>query len=533
MVLKWNTKAKRYELDSEYHERHVPKGAGFRWDHVKKRWWTVDVICAEKLSRYADEATAKRLDEALEKHEADVEASRATETDMEIPAPVGLEYRGFQKAAIAYCVKHKRALNASEMGLGKSVETIGVINADPTIKRVLVICPATLKLNWKYEAGKWLVRPMSVGVANAGGEWPGTDIVIINYAILDRWPEIKETKWDLVVVDESQATKNRKTKRAKLVRAIAKDVPRVLLLTGTPILNRPVELFNQINILDPKSWGSWWDFTGRYCGRRDTQWGLDVSGATRLDELSERLAGTVMVRHLKKDVLTELPPKIRQVIEISNGVREDRSGLEKLKVAIADTEGADGYEAAVNRLKEHGAVFAEITRIRHETALKKVPYVIKHVEGLLETTEKICVWAHHHDVIFALMDGLREYGAVKLDGRDSQKERAKAIDRFQNDPGIRVFIGGIQAAGVGITLTAASTAVFAELDWTPAVISQCEDRQHRLGQTDSVIIHHVVVDNSIDAQLAKTIVRKQKIIDAAMGDKVVRTKMKDVRVPAS
>ena len=239
-----------------------------------------------------------------------------------------------------------------------------------------------------------------------------------------------------------------------------------------------------------------------------------------------------MIRRLKADVLKELPAKRRQLITLSaSGYREVLKAEEQTTSSIeADTEELEllrdmaevtgdhiAYEDAVRRIRDRRKVaFEEMSLVRHQTAVAKAPAVAEHVLGLLDSVDKVVVMAHHHDVVDSLTEELAEHGVVSLTGRDNQTDRQSAVDRFQNDPDIHVFIGSIQAAGVGITLTAASTVVFAELDWVPGNMSQAEDRCHRIGQTDSVLVQHVVLDGSIDARLARTLIDKQAVITMAV-----------------
>jgi SWI/SNF-related matrix-associated actin-dependent regulator 1 of chromatin subfamily A len=239
----------------------------------------------------------------------------------------------------------------------------------------------------------------------------------------------------------------------------------------------------------------------RYCDAYPGQWGWDYSGASNLDELNERLRSTVMIRRLKADVMKELPPKRRQIIELSGA-------LPKPEV---------DYLAAVKALKNPGQIaFEEIARVRHEDALAKLPQVIEFIKDALEESEKIVVFAWHRDVIEGLTQALIDFSPVIVTGDTSLKNRQWAIENFQNEPHTRIFIGNIQAAGVGITLTAASHVIFAELDWTPGVVSQAEDRCHRIGQKDFVLVQHLVLSGSIDAKMAKILVAKQEVLDKAL-----------------
>jgi SWI/SNF-related matrix-associated actin-dependent regulator 1 of chromatin subfamily A len=475
----------------------------------------------------------QEIPEELKKARAEsIEASRATAADIDLPKPEGLDYRPFQKAGIRYALDRDGVLIADEMGLGKTVEAIGVINADPSIKTGIIVCPKSLKLNWARELERWLTRPLTVGIAN--GSLPETDLIIINYEGLVKFQkELSSRHFDISVIDECHYIKNSKALRSKAVKAIKSR--RKVRMTGTPIVNRPAELYNIIEDLGG-SWGSFMTFAKRYCDAHQTRYGWDFTGSSNLDELQKRLRETVMVRRLKSEVLTELPRKIRQIIEVTADDSIQKRAVEAEKayeeqseqrlaalhaeVELSKAESEESYKAAVARLRDAMQVdFTEMSKLRHETALAKVPAVIDHVKNALEDNDnKVIIAAHHHDVIDELMEGLAEFNPVKLTGETKEADRQAAVDRFQNDPDCRVFIGSITAAGVGITLTASSHVIFAELDWTPGNITQMEDRAHRIGQTDTVLVQHIVLADSLDARMAKMLVEKQEIIDSALDD---------------
>ena len=198
--------------------KDLVKAAGFRWDPAAKVWWTTDETKAAKISRPDAVAAinAERM-EAARAAQAAIEASRATDSDRDIPAPSGLAYLPYQRGGIAYAMERDGVLIGDEMGLGKTIQAIGTINADPDAKRVLVICPASLKLNWQKELRKWLVRPLTIGIAE-GKSWPFTDVVIINYDIVDKHrPAIDTVEWDLMIADECHYLKNPKAQRTKAV----------------------------------------------------------------------------------------------------------------------------------------------------------------------------------------------------------------------------------------------------------------------------------------------------------------------------
>jgi SWI/SNF-related matrix-associated actin-dependent regulator 1 of chromatin subfamily A len=510
-----------------------------------------------KGTRGADHATCAPEGKAVALETA---ASRAVDADIDAPVPEGLAYMPFQRAGISYATNRKGVLIADEMGLGKTIQAIGVINADPTVRSVLVISPKSLTLNWVRELRRWLVR--SFHVSRVAGPPREDVIVVVSYEEAKRWQaalQIAEGApgWDLVVVDEAHWIKNAKAQRTKAVHAIGRGGRRRIALTGTPIANKPIELFSILQLVDPETWdpagrkkdkatgalvpmpaGSgcgFFKFAKRYCGGQQGRWGWDFSGATNLQELQEKLRATCMVRRLKADVLTDLPAKRRQVVELaangaSGAIERERAAWgrhgdeiedARVQVELAKAEGDGPYEEAVAKLKKvTGFAFTEISAIRHETAVAKIPYVVEHATLALEDGDgKLVIMAHHHDVIDGVMEGLAVFGAVKLTGQQSLEERQAAVDRFQKDPTCRVFVGSIMAAGVGITLTAAAHVIFAELDWVPGNVTQAEDRCHRIGQTESVLVQHLVFDDSLDARMAKVLVEKQKIADAGL-DKV-------------
>lgn len=516
--------------------KDVVKKAGFRWSATLKYWYTEDALVAARL----DPATAAQA--VADANHAIAQSRAVTGSDTTIPAPEGLAYLPYQVAGINYARARKAVLIADEMGLGKTIQAIGVINADPAIRNVLVVCTATIKITWARELSKWLVVPHTIARATSAA-FPSADIVIINYDILLKHRHAIDSRhWDLLIVDEAHYVKNPKAQRTKALFGHgersnpAKGDPgiqadRVILMTGTPIVNRPSELWTTVHALDPHDLGrSFFGFMKRYTNAHHNGYGWDFTGAANIPELQTRMRAKFMVRRLKGDVLTELPPKRRQVIELDpNGasaiVAAEREAFERSEKAITTARKArelaeargdrDAYEAAVRQLRDAQSIaFEEMARLRHDTAVAKVPQVIAHLTDALEEGNKIVVFVHHHDVAHALKEAFPN--AALVTGEVAVDKRTLEVDRFQNDDNCQLFIGSIKAAGVGITLTAAAHVVFAELDWVPGNISQAEDRCHRIGQLNSVLVQHLVFDNSIDARMAHMIVDKQAVIDAAL-----------------
>jgi len=526
----------------EYEERHIPKGAGFLWDPYDKVWWTRIPAVAAKLRKYMDEAAIKVLEE-----------SSSTSQDSSLPEvpivyPEGLSPFPYQVEGARFLLQKTGALLADEMGLGKTVQVLLAVNSDPAVNKVLVFCPASVKLNWVREANRWLVRPFDVRYLS--GKTPEPIFlpkdrglfVVINYDIADAWSkELSKVHWDMLVLDEAHYLKNRKAVRTRAILGEEKNIGlqfpiwagKKVALTGTPIVNRPAEVWPVLAWIDRKTWGSFWTYAKRYCNLHYNGYGWDASGASNLEELNRKLS-RYMLRRRKDEVLKDLPPKIRQVLELPpNGATNliakekelwDRYSEElaraKAAVEIARAESEEELKEALSKLRALVRVyFQEMSLVRHQLALAKVPKALEHVQDVLESKDKVVVWVHHRDVAEAVFEGLKEYNPVMVLGGSSAEARAEAVRRFQEDKSVRVFIGGITAAAEGITLTASDTAIFVELDWRPGKLLQAEDRIHRIGQTRGVVIQYLVFDGSLDAYMAKRLAEKMEIISRAVDGK--------------
>jgi len=559
-------KEKAFVFECEFEERHTPKEANFIWHPrpcykkgcqacrygVGKNWWTSYEDNAIQLIEYADEDTRKYLEGWQKEKEDRIAASKAKTANIDVPTPDGLSLYPFQKAGVKFLAEHKNALLADKFGLGKTLQVIGLINYLQEINKVLIVCPASMKLVWKSEIEKWFIKKIPVFIVNDyKGRLPQRQkiIIIVNYEVFSRKNKMREQirnqEYDLLVLDEAHYIKHgSKTNRGKYIIGGGKErikpikAKRNIFLTATPITNRPIELWPLIHFLDRENWNNYIWYTKRFCGAYMGDFGWEVSGASNLDELQERLRSTIMIRRSQKDVLPELPSKTRQVIEISapeleeiikkewetyqkvkEAVRKAREQLQEIK----NTE-SEEYREAVKKLKKAQSVaFEEIALIRKETAVRKIPFVIEYLREVAENEEKVIVFAHHKVMIDAL---IRAFGskAVKIDGSTPQKERMEAINRFQNDPNTQFFIGSILACGTGITLTASSFVLFAELDWVPANMAQAEGRALRIGQKSHVLVQYIVIEGSIDAEMAKTLARKEEIINIALdqlGDEIL------------
>jgi len=573
MVLIWEDGRSRWECISNYVERTIPKEAKFTWDPDPdvKRWYTYDLNKAVKLSAYADPITRQRLEREVKLREELREASHATDADVDLPRPEGLDYLPFQRAGILVGTKINNVLIADEQGLGKTIQFLGIVNADPSVKQAVVVCPASLKFNWRDEAQKWFVRPFKTHVVS-GSDWPTLDfnesnLIIINYDILDRhYDNLRQRTWDILGCDEVHFIKGGNTLRAlnviggkkygkdengnkKLIKEYT-QIParRRVFMTGTPIPNRPKELWPIVHSLWPETFRSWWHYAHRYCNATNNGWGWNFNGASNLGELQTLLREHGMIRRLKKDVLTELPPKIWRVVEIpANGatrlVEQEREQYEKhralqeeLRVQVELAKASpdpEVFKDAVERLQKGvTASFDAMAKIRHELAIAKIPYIQEHLSVAFDDpNHKVVCFGHHRDFIEALHDKFKKKSVIYYGGM-SDKKKDEAKKRFTSDPTCQGFIGSIMAAGVGLTLFSkqshCSHAVFGEIDWVPANMAQAEDRLHRIGQEGSmieletgeqvrgVLIEIFVFEGTLDCTIAKRVVEKMNVIAQAL-----------------
>ncbi len=487
-----------------------------------------------------------RVQQQLSERRESVEKSRLADSDIHIPVPSGLQYLGYQKAGIAYGLEKGNVLIADEPGLGKTIQAIGLSNARRDVRKVLLVVPTNVKINWRREWKKWDTKGLSIGVVKGrkAEHWPqGRDVAIITYDLVPHHKALIEASgpWDYLVMDEAHNLRNIKAKRAMSILGLRErngtykerpiEARYITATTGTPIYNRPKEMWPLLNRMAPQHFDNFFQYGKRYCGAVNNGYGWSFEGSSNLHELQEKLRATIMVRRRKKDVLQELPPKTRQIITLEDesilsrehdrlrAIKEKAAELEARKVLAYLMGDQDEYKRTVAELKGFKkASFEEISKLRHATALAKVPAVIELVQEALENG-KVILFAHHQDVINKYREAFGD-ACVVVNGNTSATKRDEAVQRFQTDPQCQVFIGGIRSAGEGSTLTASSHVIFAEIDWVAAKMTQAEDRAHRIGQDDNVLSWIVVVDGTIDAQMAEIIVQKQRISDEALDDDI-------------
>ena len=449
----------------------------------------------------------KRQAEAL-RQSATVESSLPGE----IPAPAGLEYFEYQKAGIQFLDSHPNVLLADDPGLGKTIQVCGLLNLRPQIRSVAIICPASVKYVWARELDRWLTdKSRVVSIAGSALD-PSAEILVCNYDLLRKFDALlKSRRYDLLILDEAHYIKTAKALRTKACKLLGTLATRKVLLTGTPIMNRPAELWSLLNLLDAKAWGPFFPFAQRYCAAFKGSFGWDFSGASNLPELNERLrtSGT-MLRRRKIDVLPQLPKAIHQIVPLPVDMTPV---LEELTERLAELMGFD-LDNPPFEIDPTKIPFELIAAIRRETGTVKIEAALAFIEDETQGEEKIVVFGHHADVLKTLHGALTP--SVLVTGKTSAKQRTRAVASFQETGGPRYFIASIQAMGVGITLTAASRVIFVEQSWTPAEMEQAESRLHRIGQANAVFSQYLVVRDSIDEKILSAVVSKMRVIEAVL-----------------
>lgn len=431
---------------------------------------------------------------------------------IDVRFPDGLSLYQFQREGLAELVRlDGRALLADEMGLGKTIQAIAYMALHKDQRPAVVVVPASLKLNWQREINRWMPGENANIVSGKGGRLVG-NIDIINYDILgDHAETIRKIDPKLVVIDECHYTKNLKAQRTKAVRDICKGVKHIIALSGTPIVNRPVEFYNVLSLLSPQMFPSFQRFANEFCAPVWNGFGMDYKGASNTEKLNEVLKKSFMIRRLKKDVLKDLPAKTRSVVplDIANRAQYDAASADF--IAWLESIGEDEKAQKAARAE----AITRTNALKQLVAKGKMAAAMEWIENFIDE-EKLVVFCVHHETIDRLMEKFGDR-AVKLDGRDGAAEKQHAVDEFQNNANVKLFVGNVKAAGVGWTLTAASCTAFVELGWTPGDHDQAEDRVHRIGQmADSVTAYYLLGADTIEEDIATLIDKKRKVLDAVL-----------------
>jgi len=378
-----------------------------------------------------------------------------------------------------------------------------------------VVCPASVKWQWEREARRILGRVRIVvleGRSTKGVHLNGVDLIIVNYDILKDWVlKLQLLKPKTVILDEVQATGNR-TQKTAASRALCYRVPYVLGLSGTPLLNRPWELFNSLNIIRPDVFRNRFEFGHRYCDPKQTPWGWQYKGASHLDELHKILTENLMVRRRKEDVLPDLPAKVRRVITLP---LRDEEEYQQASTDFLRWLAEKKPTRVVKAIKAQALV--KVGYLLQLAARLKIRYAVEWINQFLEDTdEKLVIYAIHKQAIKALARTCKAKSVI-IDGSVTGRKRLELVERFRKDRSIRLMIGNIRAAGTGIDgLQVASNVVFFELPWQPGAVLQAEDRIYRIGTTKEAWIWFMVAKDTIEVKLCKLLQQKQEILSSVL-----------------
>ncbi|KAL2459791.1 chromatin remodeling factor18 [Forsythia ovata] len=424
----------------------------------------------------------------------------------------------FQRDGIRFILQHGvRVLLADEMGLGKTLQAIAVTSCIRDSWPVLVLTPSSLRLQWASMIQQWLDIPSS-DILVVLSQWSGSNrsgfniitsntrksihldgvFNIISYDIVQKLQDVlMASEFKVVIADESHFLKNAQAKRTNASLPILQKAQYVMLLSGTPALSRPIELFKQLEALYPDAYKNVHEYGNRYC--KGGVFGV-YQGASNHEELHNLMKATVMIRRLKKDVLSELPVKRRQQVFLDLGEKEMRKinalfrELEVIKRKIKSSHSKG--EAESLKFTEKNL----INKIYTDSAEAKIPAVMDYMGTLIEAGCKFLIFAHHQPMIDSIHQFLlkKKVGCIRIDGSTPAASRQALVTDFQEKDSIKAAVLSIKAGGVGLTLTAASTVIFAELSWTPGDVIQAEDRAHRIGQVSSVNVYYLLANDTVD-----------------------------------
>jgi len=478
-------------------------------------------------------AMAAPVLEALRAEAADaaaaIRASRATEAE---PLPAVAQVLGgtlepFQWAGVRYALRARRAFLADEQGLGKTVEALAALEADDAFPAV-VVCPASLKLNWEREATHWLPHRSVAVVEGRVAVPPRAEILILNYELVATQREALVLRRPrALVLDESHYVKNPQAKRTRAVRRLAEGLPPDALrlaLTGTPVLNHADELISQLRVL-----GRLEDFGS---GARFKQ---QFRGSLTEERLHWHLRRRCFVRRRKAEVLPQLPDKRQVVVPVAlDNQREYRLAEDDviawLREQPLDLSELNAKIAATLRAQR----LAQLGTLQRLAAKGKLHAALAWIHDFLASGEPLVVFARHVEVQGAVMERFPD--ALHLLGRDSVQAREATVRRFQEDAEApRLIVCATRVAAQGITLTRASNVAFLELEWTPAMHDQAEDRCHRIGQHDNVTAWYLLAAGTIDETMARLIARKRGLVSAVTdgrrldGDALVEEVVRELR----
>lgn len=439
---------------------------------------------------------------------ADVPEADLSEVDAKLVASL----MPFQRAGVNFAIaKRGRLLLADDMGLGKTIQAICIASFYRKEWPLLVVVPSSVRFTWEQAFLRWLpsLSPDRVNVVVTGKDRLTAGLVnIVSFDLLSKLEKQLQTPFKVVIIDESHFLKNSRTARCRAALPLLKVAKRVILLSGTPAMSRPAELYTQIIAVKPTFFPQFHAFGLRYCDAKKQRWGWDYSGSSNLGELKLLLEEAVMLRRLKCDVLSQLPSKQRKMVVIAP------SRFSARVRAALDTAAKEMTMKDSTKKKQKEALIMFF----NSTAEAKIPSIIEYILDLLESgREKFLVFAHHKVVLDAITNELerKHVQHIRIDGSTSSADRELLCQQFQLSERHAVAVLSITAANMGLTFSSADLVVFAELFWNPGVLIQAEDRVHRIGQLNSVGIHYLVARGTADDYLWPMIQEKIKVLGQA------------------
>lgn len=464
---------------------------------------------------------------------------------------LNLPLKDYQKIAMDYIIANNGALVGDDMGLGKSLEVLAAIEwlnrANVKMYPCLIICPKTLKYNWHNEIMKWIEcrATFMIGTNTKNLKDFDTDYyeyMIINYDLVNKFrDQLCDIQFCSLIVDECQYIKNRDAQRTKDIIQIASTIEFKTLLSGTPTPNRPIELITQLQALDKLKYiGSQTEFINRYCDPQSTPWGLDVKGASNMEELNKILKSVCMIRRTKQQVAKELPPKqkINIPVEITNREEYNRAEaefLDWLKAKVKEELMKEGVmELAAERMairKMLKAKYAEflvkMEKLKQLTVAGKLESFYEWLDIFLETGNKIYVSAIHRDIQHQVWERYHDI-SEHIFSEDSEMSRDQAITSIKNNPNKKILVASLKCTKEGLNLQFLHDFAFLELDWVPSTHEQAEARGHRIGQTETVNCYYFTGLNTVDDKIWEMLENKQGVIDQVLSPNAVDTKEEDV-----
>jgi len=471
----------------------------------------------------------------IEKSPYEIDYSKdRVHTIFELPSNMLTSLYNFQKIGIEFGINKKgRMLLADEMGVGKTIQAIGISAIYREDWPVLILCPSSLKYNWRDEILNWLgeiVDKKEVQIIKKSKDEFDKEMkfCICSYDLSIRKADsIQEKNFKFAIADEAHYLKSKESKRSKLMIPILQRCKRLLLLSGTPILAKPVEIYPLLKALRPDIFSSFKAFGTRYCDPKNTAFGVDWSGASNSKEL-HFIISNFMIRRLKKDVLAELPPKKRQKVEIQT----DKKVINQIRVLLnkVNKKELENDEVVLKLIDEQNNSNEDkpedslncFTKAYSLTGKAKITGIVDYVNYLLVNKCKFLIFAHHLEVLDSIEEEVKkqEVKYIRIDGSLNQEKRHICVNIFQNDETCLVAILAITACATGLTLTKASTVVFTEMHFTPAIMIQAEDRAHRIGQEHTCVnVHYLYGADTVDEILFPKLREKFFVVSTTLDDK--------------